>query len=759
MTIKAKLSLLISVVVTAVLALNISIYYYSTKNELEMSRRQEMQTIAMQIGTSLDAAAKSKSFMEEAIGERLRMAALAAQSQLDPHIDRIRNEQLIELSARLGVDHISLWQRTEDDIKVLKSSDPKELDMGSKTMDYWYTAFNQLLDAREVRIPQGQKLSNYWSGPYQYASSDPDRVNKWGYYYDGTTNYIINPYVNAQALLDYEKQIGTESLIRKLMEDNGEILEITGFNPAFFGKAPILKQKKGKTVHNLDVQGVVFGPYTFSEERSDAERVRQAAQTGQIVTAKQRLQDRDILKSFVALSGESPYVVGVVFSYDAVRAALNHQLLLHISISLLLIVVAYIVSYFMAGWLIRPLRLILDNVNEIAEGRFGSKITVRGRDELGWLSSRVNAMADNLQLYTDKLRDSAEELRNTKEYLESFVNHTSDAIHVTNLQGRVRQANQAYEAMYGWSLEETLHTEPRIVPKEMEEEYADIRRRVQAGQSMADYETVRLCKDGTLIDVSITVSPIRDEGGEIVAIAEISRNITARKQSEEAIRRSEKLSVIGQLAAGVAHEIRNPLTTLRGFVQLGHRQGTLSTSYLEIMLSELDRINLIVGEFLVLAKPQGGRRELADMATLLREMIALLESQAVMMNVTFVPRFRQSVPPVKCDANQLKQVMINVIRNGMEAMQEKGGDLELELQLEGEDVVVRITDQGRGVAEEDLSKLGEPFFTSKPSGNGLGLMVSKRIIASHHGTLSITSKLGEGTCVEIKLPLPAVSQD
>jgi signal transduction histidine kinase len=254
--------------------------------------------------------------------------------------------------------------------------------------------------------------------------------------------------------------------------------------------------------------------------------------------------------------------------------------------------------------------------------------------------------------------------------------------------------------------------------------------------------------------VSITVSPIRDEEDRIIAFAEISRNITARKQTEEVIRRSEKLSVIGQLAAGVAHEIRNPLTTLRGFVQLNKQQGALSDAYLDIMLSELDRINFIVSEFLVLAKPQVGQFVPVDMRSLLSDMISLLDSQASLISASFDTRFSEHVPLIDCDANQLKQVFINIIKNSLEAMEDGGGTITVELDYDSADhaAVIRVKDQGRGISEEDLPKIGEPFFTSKTSGNGLGLMVSHRIIANHKGTMNYSSKLGEGTCVEIRLP-------
>jgi len=755
-SIKAKLSLLISSIATIILLLNLSIFYYSSKHEMESGLRQDMLTIAKQIGTSLDSAEKSKRLMEDMIGEKLRAVAIAAKSELDPRLDKVDNEQLAALSQKLGVDHISLWQRTGDDILVLRSSDPKELNMGSKSMDYWFKAFNQLLDDREVTIPQGQKLLHYWAGPYQYSSSDPDRVRKWGYYYDGSTDYIINPYVNAQVFLDYENKIGTNALIRSMMAGNDEILSIAGFDSEFFGKPHIVKVKKGKVIRNLDVRDVPFGEYGYAKRDDDLALVRKAAESGQAATARLKVEGREVFKSFIPLQDEKRYVVGVIFDYGSIKKALDHQLFLLFAISAGLLLLVWVSSYFIAGVMIRPLRHILDYVNEIAVGSFGKKIAVRSRDELGTLSSRVNAMADNLQTYMNRLRDSAEELRSTKEYLESFVNHTSDAIHVTNMQGEVKQANKAFEAIYGWCPEDAIDREPVIVPEHLKREYEDLRARVEAGQSVTDYETVRLTKDGSLIDVSITVSPIRDEREEVVAIAEISRNITARKQAEEMIRRTEKLSVIGQLAAGVAHEIRNPLTTLRGFVQLGQKQGALSSSYLDIMLPELDRINLIVSEFLVLAKPQISEYKLTDMAGLLQDMISLLESQASLVNVAFKPRFALDVPHIVCDENQLKQVFINVIKNSLEAMEDEGGEIGIELERsEGEEeaIVIRVTDQGRGIAAEHLSRLGEPFFTSKSSGNGLGLMVSQRIIANHRGAISFASKPEEGTQVEIRLPI------
>ncbi|WP_260410876.1 ATP-binding protein [Cohnella xylanilytica] len=754
MTIKAKLSIFIFALVAAILVLNISIYYASTSSDLSNRAKQQMNVIAKQVGATVEATQQSRRYMEESSGVMLRNAAIAAKERLSPRIDRVTNEELARLSKELGVGHITLWVRkTDGDIVAAKSSDPEELGQSSRTWDYWFTAFNQLFDDRKVTIPQGQKLDHFWSGPINFATSNPEHINKWGYYYDGTTDYIINPFIDAQQFLDYEKTAGTEAVIAKIMRDNKDVLDITGFDPRYFGKEKIIKYKKGKPVYNLDVRDVVFGSYRYSDP-SDGSYILQAAESGETIAVQKKIGGTRVLKSFIPVSGpDLSYVIGFSFNGESLRSQVNRQLVLQVIISSTLLAAALVASYLLAGFMLRPVNRILATVNEIAVGRFGSKLEIRSKDELGLLSSRINAMGDSLQHYTSRLKESAEELRSTKQYLESFVNHTSDAIHVSDLEGRVTQVNRAFETMYGWSEEEILGKALRNVPEELEKEFGDVWDTVLAGGAVADLETVRYAKDGKPFDVSLTVSSIRDEAERIVAVATISRNITARKQTEEMLRRSEKLSVVGQLAAGVAHEIRNPLTTLRGFVQLQQQQGSIPPAYLQIMLSELDRINYIVSELLIFAKPQADRFRLAPIADIIRDIVLLLDSQARMNNVRIETRFSEELPDIRCEVNQLKQVFLNVLKNGMEAMPD-GGVLFVEAYRAPRDggVVVRVTDQGEGIPEEHLARLGEPFFSTKESGNGLGLMVSQQIISNHKGTMRFESKLGEGTTVELRLP-------
>lgn len=229
--------------------------------------------------------------------------------------------------------------------------------------------------------------------------------------------------------------------------------------------------------------------------------------------------------------------------------------------------------------------------------------------------------------------------------------------------------------------------------------------------------------------------------------------IAQRDQSEEMLKKKDKLALVGQLAAGVAHEIRNPLASIRGFVQL-MQEGMHSERYLEIMLSELDRIEEIISEFLVLAKPQAVKFALCDVRGLLENVVVLFETQATLNNVRIETDFAPDLPLMLGKENQLKQLFINLLKNATEAMADvPDALLQMEARPLGEDHLrIRIVDQGCGISPHRLKKLGEPFYTTKEKGTGLGLMVSYKIVEDHQGTIQIESEPGQGTTVTLTFP-------
>lgn len=482
----------------------------------------------------------------------------------------------------------------------------------------------------------------------------------------------------------------------------------------------------------------------------------------------------------------------------------------------------------------------------------------------------------DLQATLMERKQMLEELRSTKEQLESFIKYTTDAITVVDREYNVVQINSAFEKMFGWSSQEIIGDRLTFFPKGFFHENEGLRQTITCGGMVSDYQTKRQRKDGSLIDVSITISPIRDSRGKLVFFATIIRDITDRKKverelieaeekyrnlveealvgvyviqnnrfvyvnprfseilgypqediigndinfwvrpeslsttrrnvrkrmvgrirsmqyqikgqrkdgseflvevhgtrtiyngkpaligtavdvterakNEELLRKADKLKIVGQLAAGVAHEIRNPLTTLKGFIQF-FKDRIDDEHLVGVMLSELDRINFIVSEFLVLAKPQAIHFQSNNIRELLQQIVSFFDAQTNLNNIQIRTLFHEDVPCIKSEQNQLKQVFANIIKNAIESMSQ-GGEITILLKrLTPNNILIRFSDQGCGIPRDRIPKLGEPFYTTKEKGTGLGLMVSYKIIEEHQGKIYINSQMGKGTTVDIILPI------
>ncbi|SDW67705.1 ATP-binding protein [Paenibacillus sp. CF384] len=240
----------------------------------------------------------------------------------------------------------------------------------------------------------------------------------------------------------------------------------------------------------------------------------------------------------------------------------------------------------------------------------------------------------------------------------------------------------------------------------------------------------------------------------------IIRDISERKKNEELLINSEKLYVAGQLAAGIAHEIRNPLTSLKGFLQLIASGRNNSKNYYDIMKSELNRIESIVSELLMLSKPQIYELAYKDIRSIMADTITLLEAQAILHNIEIESNLGQEALWVRGVENQLKQVFINVLKNAIEVMMD-GGQIKVTCLREGNRIIARIADRGPGIPQDQLAKIGQPFYTTKEKGTGLGLMVTYKIVDNHQGSIEVKSSMGDGTTFDIILPfqIPAEVTD
>lgn len=223
------------------------------------------------------------------------------------------------------------------------------------------------------------------------------------------------------------------------------------------------------------------------------------------------------------------------------------------------------------------------------------------------------------------------------------------------------------------------------------------------------------------------------------------------------VERAEKMYVLGELAASIAHEIRNPMTVVRGFVQLLSNQeiGKANKSYMELVISELDRAETIIEDYLSYARPQIDKKEEIEIGELMKQVINIVEGFTIMKNVQISYEMQDSLRVIG-DSKKLAQVFINLLKNGVEAMPD-GGMLQIHCYTKDDNVIIDIADNGVGMDKAEIERLGNPFYSTKEKGTGLGLMVSYRIIEKMGGKIQVCSRKGEGT--KFSIILPAIRED
>ncbi|KAF0816742.1 MULTISPECIES: ATP-binding protein [unclassified Cytobacillus] len=332
-----------------------------------------------------------------------------------------------------------------------------------------------------------------------------------------------------------------------------------------------------------------------------------------------------------------------------------------------------------------------------------------------------------------------------------IAENTSDLIAVMGRNRSFSYLSPSHEFVLGYKVMELQDMEIDIVihPDEAEKFREGMQWIFEHNEQMTMEFRLRH-RNGHWIEFESRSMPVEGQKGVIEHVVMISRDISERKKAEEFLLQSEKLSIVGELAAGVAHEIRNPLTTIKGFLQL-YRSDNSQIN--ELLLSELERIENITTEMLSLGKPQAIKMETADLKDIIVNTVELLSPQANMNGIQFKLHFTDGVFLISCEKNQIKQVLLNILKNAMEAM-DNGGDIEISLRSNNDgECIVSFQGQGCGIPDEFLTRLGEPFYTLKEKGTGLGLMICHKIIKQHNGTIVYKSKIGEGTLIDIALPL------
>ena len=355
-------------------------------------------------------------------------------------------------------------------------------------------------------------------------------------------------------------------------------------------------------------------------------------------------------------------------------------------------------------------------------------------------------------------------LQELRAYYEDLLSSLQDGVIILDPAGRVVSLNQAAEELTGFSGSQIAGRSIGEVFPPPAPLSSLVAKTADQGRSHADFDATLIRADGARLTLSAVASLVSNPRGESRGVVLVLRDLSRVRELEEQVRRSDRLAALGVLAAGVAHEVRNPLVGIRAAAQLMEREPNFPPSLQEftgIIIREVDRLNRLVGDLLAFAGHRPLRIQPCNVNQVVEEALRLEECGLQTGGVTIVRRYDPEVPAVAGDPERLLQVFLNLIRNGAEAMAGGAGELQVRTRFERvapqcggrSAAVVEIGDRGPGIPPEVQAQPFNPFFTTKDGGTGLGLPISLRIVEEHGGAIEVQSQMGQGATFRVLLPI------
>jgi len=344
-----------------------------------------------------------------------------------------------------------------------------------------------------------------------------------------------------------------------------------------------------------------------------------------------------------------------------------------------------------------------------------------------------------------------------------------DGVIVADEAGNVLIWNRAIEEMTGIAAADALGKQARAVLAENPAVVSQIEKTLATGRSYSDYEAELAARHREPLPVGLVSSVLSDEEGRPQGVILSIRDQRGVRDLKDRMRRADRLAAIGQIAAGIAHEIKNPLVGIRGAAQLLKSElrdaaGDSLIEYLDVILKEADRLNSVLEGILDFTRVSPRERGGFNIHSILDRALLLNEGTARQNNVVLAREYDPSLPDVVGNQDQLMQVFLNIVKNAVEVMPSGGrltvvtrmSDLFTSVQADGRKhrlMVVKVSDTGPGIRQEHLQDIFAPFFTTKDKGVGLGLALSYQIVQEHLGTIRVESREGEGATFSVYLPL------
>ena len=586
--------------------------------------------------------------------------------------------------------------------------------------------------------------------------------------------FLINEFYQAKKQLREEALLISESLAQSslpaILTSNpqllGQAIRSYGNHPNI--KSAYIVNSKGIIMAHTD--GKYFG------ESIDAGRLEKALM-GDRPSFVEDLSAEIIRVSYpLSLAGKKWGFVGLEYSTKPLKKQLTVMLTETIFITTIFIVFGFWLGSIFSNRITQPLSELSRAAQALQEGTFDIDVEETApTDEVGFLRSQFVQMAKALKQNQEELKEknielatlnrelehrvqiATEELVKTSDYLSYILRSTEEGVMTTDKKGRITMANRAVHHLFGY-------TEDDLLENPLAELFADtqlaeekILNTVSTG-NIKRFEADIVNKDGIIRTASSSIAALKDHYGDTLGVVAVITDLTEKKSYEEHLHRSARLASVGELAAGLAHEINNILAVIQGFTEVLLREAEdhdQTANDLKIMKREAYRGQEILKRLLTFARPAEPHMTRNDLHEIIDNSLLLLQYEIKQSKVSVEKNYCRCMPPILSDSEQLKQVFMNIILNAAQAQPDGGSITILSRVADDGYAEVELKDNGPGIPAENLSKVFDPFFTTKApgKGTGLGLSIAHRIVDNHGGWISITGVPNGGTAFTIRLPI------
>ncbi|MCL4078900.1 ATP-binding protein [Coriobacteriia bacterium Es71-Z0120] len=384
------------------------------------------------------------------------------------------------------------------------------------------------------------------------------------------------------------------------------------------------------------------------------------------------------------------------------------------------------------------------------------------RDLADMRTADLRIVSSQLQRAYHKLEERALQLSSVQEYTQAILRSVTAGVMTLGPDGSIVTANPAAERLLG-------QREPDLVPRRIQAVLADDGgldadvSKVLAGRAPRIVrETKIVTRNGKAVHVQVSISRMRDAEGRILGAVVALEDMSEVKALTDQLIRSDRLAAMGELTAGVAHEVRNPLGIIRASVQLIEESNGDPERIAEatsVVKQEIDRLDRVIKALLDFGRPSAPAFRAVKVADVIDDVVLFTRRFAREAHVSISYDIPPDIPYVRADPDQMKQVFVNLISNAVQAMQGRGGSISLSARADGGFVAIRVEDDGPGIPEAELPKIFDPFYSTKDDGTGLGLTMVHRIVDDHDGYIEVASRVGEGTSFTVYFPAATGSED